>query len=550
MNYLILLAIVGGGWVAFKLFFKNYSFFYGFIHGKQYLSVHGRYLWSGIKGDDYLTKLKNFTEKVCEGTLTEKIKFLDTRIVTLQGERRVLEEERQELEKKLEQLDAIFLNSCSRFTTIWEQILGSHGDEQKKLVSDIQELGNIKLAKKQIEPLVNGLEAELREREKHLNKRLQEIEAKIEAFEKEIIPLQKQNAETRGRKTEGFNKFTWSQLKGAWADLSKSVVALQVSILKYFMLIIVTALLMVDFIVPFQYFREYWSDRIDLQIFSGFGLSFTHHHLSVVIAIVIVLAILIFLEMLFEDFWTKENKEKSSVHRISFQLFSIVNVACVLSAFYFWYQFRQNYMDIDKMLLALTIPIATAAALIIKRLRQGEGFHFLFEPFKTIYYLLSFPAIAIIHVFLFFRQFHFSISNFSEIRQRNKTIRAYKKEIDRLNDQKATIISGFESFKSEQDKEVKKVLGLEMKIFSLEKMLEEKLDGLLGNFSKFEKIFQKEIKKVREEMEKERKMYAHQLKTFPREIKKITKAINKSQKEKESLREGIEFAVQRFEVTN
>ena len=200
------------------------------------------------------------------------------------------------------------------------------------------------------------------------------------------------------------------------------------------------------------------------------------------------------------------------------------------------------------MLAALTIPIATAAALIIKRLREGQGFHFLFDPFRTIYFLMAIPGAMLIHVFLFLKRFHFSLGNYAEIRQRNKAIREYKKEIDRLNKDKTIIIAAFEGFKTEKDKEIKKVLGLEMQIFSLEKMLEEKLDTLLRNFDKFKGIFNKEIKKVRKEMRKERKIYAYQIKHIPRRISKLNKKIDQLQKEKDSLREGIEFAVQRFQV--
>ncbi len=539
------------GFVYFKLKYKNAAFHYGFDQGKRFIKNHGKELWEDVRDKSYRLRLKIFSDEIFGLAASEKIKFIDAQVEALQEQKGQLEQKKDKLEKDLQHFDKDFSEHCSRFSKeTWKQILDSYGENLEKLFLDIREFENLKIPKSKMKPLLNNLEEELKIRFEKLDDQIYEIDNKIKSLEKEILPLQKQNLEIRNRKTEPVASFASLRLKDSWNSLVNSVVEVQESILKYFLFIVVMGLLLVDFVVPFQYFREYWSDRIGDEIFSLFGSSFTYHNLSVVVAVVIILAILTFLELLFEDFWAKERRAKYTINRITFYLFSIFNVTCAFAAFYFWYQFRQNYVDIDKMLIALTIPVATAAALILKKLRKGTGFHFLFAPLKTLWFLIELPCIILIDILLFFRRFQFAFSTAFEVRRRNKIIRDYQKEIKLLDLQKEDLNYEFHAFKIKQEAKMKLIKNLKVQIGNLEGMLERRLDDFSKNIEEFKKLLVKEIRRVGDQWQKERQQervnLLSRIKVIPCKTGKIKRKIDRLERVKKSIHEGIERAVQEY----
>ncbi len=217
-------------------------------------------------------------------------------------------------------------------------------------------------------------------------------------------------------------------------------------------------------------------------------------------------------------------------------------------AAYYLYLFRIDIGDnIDKMLFALTLPIATSAALIIKKLRQGKGFYFLFAPFRLVWYIIQLPAVIILDIF---RSFHISLTSYGDINRRNKTINTYKSEITRLNQQIASILPGLEGYKVKQDKKIRFMLDLEMKIFSLEKLLKQKLENMEIGFENFQKTFNKEIKNVQKEMRREHDHLNGQVKILSSKIYKTNRKIDRNKEKRENIREGIEMSVQKFNIND
>lgn len=535
----------------YRVRFKNPEFCYGFNKGKKFIKNHGEDLWEDLRGQSYSQRLKHFNEKVSEHSASARLDAIAIHIKDLQQEKTKLEKEKTILQNDLNNFDDNFIKESARFSKeTWEQIEKSHHADLRQLLQEMKKLETMKIPKEKVEPLLDNLEDELKIRAEKLELQCKEIDKKINILENEILPLQKKNALTRDSKLEATSSLASLRLKKSWDNLTDAVVESQGSILKYFLFMLIIALLLVDFVVPFQYFSEYWSDRIDSLIISFFDISFNYHYLSVILSVVIVLAILVFLELLLQDFWNKDKRKKYTVNRISFHLFCIFNAFCGISAFYFWYQFRQNFADIDQMLMALTLPIATAAALLLKKLRQEEGFYFLFAPFKVLWFMIEIPSILFIDLVLFFRKFQFSISSYYEIRKRNKTIRGYKREIEDAVDEKEYLKSEFNEFKEEQNDKIKCVSHLREQIQALEKMLEIKANEFNSNVDGFKEIFIREVRNVREEWKKgrteERDLFKNQIAVLPEKIKSLDKNICELKNTEKRIREGIEAAVERY----
>lgn len=537
--------------VFYKIKYKDRAYSYGFAKGKKFLTNHGQSLWTDLRNQSYAQRLKIFQEKVTENAAAVRLDAIAVNIHDLQKEKSKLEKEKSVIQKDLENFDKNFIKASAQFSKeTWEQIEKSHHTDLRQLLQEMRKLENVQLPKEKVEPLLDNLEAELQIRSEKLDLQCKEIDRKIKLLEQEVRPLQKLNAETRDRKPEAKPSLASLRLHESWRNLVDAVDEMQGSLLKYGLFTLIIALLLVDFVVPFQYFHEYWSDRVDSVIISFFGVHFNYHHLAVILSVVIVLAILVFLELLLQDFWTKDRRNKSTVNRISFYLFWVFNAFCGVSAFYFWYQFRQNYAELDQMLMALTLPIATAAAILLKKLRKGEGFHFLFVPFKALWFLIEIPSILLIDLVLFFRRFQFAISSYYEIRKRNQTIQSYKQEVEAFYEEKDLLKSEFNDFKEQQNEKIKSVSNLKLQIQALEKMLEQKASEFTKNVELFKGIFVKEVMKVREEWKKERMeertLFKMQAKAIPAKIDILDRQIHQLKKTNKLIREGIEGAVQKF----
>ncbi len=547
MAVVVLLIFVA---TMFSYRYKNWDFFYGFCQGHRFLKKHGDKIWSDQKQKTYLERYKAFALAVRTHSAEEKICSIEDNLKQLREQKKFFENKYQRAEKQVAELEKTLRSSSEELAlSTWKKIFTDHEKDLKKLRTDVQQLEGVELSKKNMAPLLDSLEEELRYRSNAMHLRVKEIEKQIKSLEKEILTLQRQNAETLNRRKGELTSFAEPRLKNTWNNLVAAAKETQTSILKYLLFGIVVSLLLVDFVVPFQYFTEHWSHKLDSVILNFLGFSFTYHHLSIVIAVVIILAILVFLELLLEDFWTKENKKKSTIHRISFYLFCIFNLICAVSAFYYWYEFRQSYdNNIDQMLLALTLPVATSAALIIKKLKQKEGFHFIFAPLKVVWFLLEIPGLILIDMLLWIK-FQFASSIFHEIRRRNKTIRTYRSEIEHLKDQKDELIQGFEAFKKDQDSRINVLTSLREQIRSLEEMLHKKLTDFSQNFQEFRGLFEQENKKALQawitEAIKSRTLLHKEVNELRGGIGYLAKEIERQKTRKKFIREGIEAALQR-----
>ena len=547
-GFLLLVLILG---IFYKIKYKNPAFYYGFAQGKKFLKNHGKELWEDLRSQSYAQRLKLFNERITENAAAARLEAITLHVQDLHEEKSKLEKDQSSLQKDLKLFDDNFINASSQFSkATWEQIEKSHHADLRQLLGEMKKLETMQIPKEKVAPLLDNLEEELKIRSEKLDIQCKEIDRKIKKLEEEILPLQKLNAKTRDRKIEATPSLASLRMKQSWNNLVDAVVEMQGSILKYLLFTIIMALLLVDFVVPFQYFSEYWSDRVDTVIISFFNFSFDYHDMCIVLSVVIVLAVLVFLELLLQDFWTKERRKTSTVNRISFYFFWIFNAFCAVNAFYYWYQFRLNFAEIDLMLIYLSLPVATSAALLLRKLWKDEGFYFLFVPLKSLWFMIEIPSILLIDLVLFFRRFQFMISMHYEIRKRNRTIRGYKRDIEDLYEEKDYLQSEFNEYKAQQNEKIKSVSNLKSQIQALEKMLELKADDFNKNVETFKSIFIKEVQKVREEWKKERieerALFKNQVNSFPKRIKSLDQQMNHLKKVDKMIKEGIEMAVRKY----